>query len=147
MKNFEIVINQRIIDAINYILASNNSLSKAVLAQKIGIKPAKFSEILNKRMAAGMDVIQNLCIEHGISAHWLITGEGEMLYSSCDEQLDEPKSEGLMREIELLRLAIRDKETIIDSQNKNIKLLEEKIEFLEEELARCDGMAAGAAAG
>lgn len=45
-----------------------------------------------------------------------------------------------MREIELLKSAIRDKETIIDSQNKNIKLLEEKIEFLEEELARCDGI-------
>lgn len=63
------------------------------------------------------------------------------------EHNGQPNYSGSATEIELLKAAIRDKETIIDSQNKNIKLLEEKIEFLEEELARCDGMSAGAAAG
>ena len=72
-----------------------------------------------------------------ISLEWLITGKGEMLRTQRDEQ---PEPSGSATEIELLRSAIRDKETIIDSQNKNIKLLEEKIEFLEEELARCDGI-------
>ena len=96
-------------------------------------------------MAAGMDVIQNLCIEHGISAHWLITGEGEMLHSSCDGQPDEPKSEGLMREIELLKAAICDKEKIIEGLEENQRLLREKIEFLEAKAARselADGIAA-----
>lgn len=63
------------------------------------------------------------------------------------ERSRQPEPSGSATEIELLRSAIRDKETIIESQNKNIKLLEEKIEFLEVKLARCEGMAAGAAAG
>ena len=60
MKNFEIAINERVIEAINAILSSGLALNKADLAEKFGIKPAKFSEILNKRMKAGMDIIQNL---------------------------------------------------------------------------------------
>lgn len=144
MKNFELVINQRVIDAISYILASNNGLSKAILAQKIGIKPAKFSEILNKRMAAGMDVIQNLCIEHGISAHWLITGEGEMLRTQRNEQ---PKSSGSTTEIELLKEVIHNKDVIIEEMKEKQQLLYEKIDFLKAELAHCEDMAAGAAAG
>ena len=81
MKNFEVTINERVIEAINYILASKIELSKANLAERLGIKPAKFSEILNKRMKAGMDIIQNLCIEYSISAEWLIIGKGSMLRS------------------------------------------------------------------
>ena len=81
MKNFEIAINERVIEAINAILSSGLALNKADLAEKFGIKPAKFSEILNKRMKAGMDIIQNLCIDYEISADWLITGEGSMYRS------------------------------------------------------------------
>lgn len=79
-----------------------------------------------------------------ISLEWLITGKGEMLRSESDER---PDGSGSATEIELLRAAIRDKETIIESQNKNIELLEEKVEFLEERLAHCEDMASGAVAG
>lgn len=82
MKEFEIIINERVIEAINYVLTSNRCLNKASLAESFGIKPAKFSEILNKRMAAGMDIIQKLCADYDISPNWIITGQGEMLKTS-----------------------------------------------------------------
>ena len=82
MKEFEIIVNERIIEAINYVLTSNRCLNKASLAELFGIKPAKFSEILNKRMAAGMDIIQKLCADYDISPNWIITGQGEMLKTS-----------------------------------------------------------------
>lgn len=82
MKEFEIIVNERIIEAINYVLTSNRCLNKASLAESFGIKPAKFSEILNKRMAAGMDIIQKLCADYDISPNWIITGQGEMLKTS-----------------------------------------------------------------
>lgn len=121
MKNYEIDINERVINAINYILASKIESNKAELADKFGIKPAKFSEILNKRMKAGMDIIQKLCIDYLISADWLITGEGEMLRDKrpCSEAPPADRDEI----ISLLREKIADKERII-------ALLEEKIEAM-----------------
>ncbi len=122
MKNFEIAINERVIEAINFILSSKIESSKAELAEKFGVKPAKFSEILNKRMKAGMDIIQKLCIDYEISADWLITGEGSMhrvdtavMSSTAPPDRDE-----------IIQL-LRDK---IDNQQKIIDLLEDKIERL-----------------
>ena len=116
MKNFEVVVNERVIEAINYILKINPNLNKALLAESIGIKPAKFSEILNKRMAAGMDIIQKLCSDYAISANWLITGEGEMYRSDhlegkvYYEKIDENTS----RLIDILQDTLIEKDKQID---------------------------------
>ncbi len=128
MKNYEIDINERVINAINYILASKIESNKAELADKFGIKPAKFSEILNKRMKAGMDIIQKLCIDYLISADWLITGEGEMLRDErpCSEAPPADRDEI----ISLLMEKIADKERIIADKERIIALLEEKIESM-----------------
>lgn len=121
MKNFEIAINERVIEAINAILSSGLALNKADLAEKFGIKPAKFSEILNKRMKAGMDIIQNLCIDYEISADWLITGEGSMYRSpAVMNEAPPPDRDEVVR---LLREKVADQQKIID-------LLEEKVEAL-----------------
>ncbi len=121
MKNFEIAINERVIEAINTILSSGLALNKADLAEKFGIKPAKFSEILNKRMKAGMDIIQNLCINYDISADWLITGEGAMWrVSSVMNETPPPDRD---KYVQLLESKIEDQQKIID-------LLEEKVEAL-----------------
>ena len=121
MKNFEIAINERVIEAINAILSSGLDLNKADLAEKFGIKPAKFSEILNKRMKAGMDIIQNLCIDYEISADWLITGEGSMYRSpAVMNEAPPPDRDEVVR---LLREKVAD-------QQKIIGLLEEKVEAL-----------------
>jgi transcriptional regulator with XRE-family HTH domain len=121
MKNFEIAINERVIEAINAILSSGLALNKADLAEKFGIKPAKFSEILNKRMKAGMDIIQNLCIEYGISADWLITGNGMMLR---EEQISDESPPDQAEVIRMLKEKIHDQQEIIT-------LLKEKIDVLQ----------------
>ena len=121
MKNFEIAINERVIEAIKHILSSKIESSKAELAEKLGVKPAKFSEILNKRMKAGMDIIQKLCIDYEISADWLITGEGLMYRSSG--VMNEAPPPDRDKYIQLL-------ESKIEDQQKIIGLLEEKVEAL-----------------
>lgn len=52
------------------------------MAQMLGLKPSKFSEILNKRMMAGTDVLSILVSKFNISPQWLLTGEGIMLSSN-----------------------------------------------------------------
>jgi len=72
------LINKRVLTALNYIIESHN-VTKSALAEVLDIKPAKFSEILNERMNAGVDIMATICVTYNISADWLLTGEGEML--------------------------------------------------------------------
>lgn len=71
-------INKRFVEAIYSIIASNPELTKTSLADKLGIKPAKFSEILNGRMRAGSDLMAIICEVYFVSPQWLLTGRGEM---------------------------------------------------------------------
>ena len=72
------LINKRVLTALNYIIESHN-VTKSALAEVLDIKPAKFSEILNERMNAGVDIMATICVTYNISADWLLTGEGSML--------------------------------------------------------------------
>lgn len=78
-------VNKRMIDAINHVL-EHDCLSKSALADIMGIKPAKFSEILNQRMKAGVDMMSILCDQFSISAEWLLTGHGPMLKTSIGDK-------------------------------------------------------------
>lgn len=73
-------INSRFIQAINSLL-EDKGLTKSNIASSLGIKPAKFSEILNNRMNAGTDTIAKLCALYSFNTSWLLLGEGPMLKS------------------------------------------------------------------
>ena len=120
------------------------TIKKEDFYKKVGIDGANFRG-KNLKSELSADKIVNILRKYSeISPDWLLLDKGEMLRSESDER---PDGSGSATEIELLRAAIRDKETIIESQNKNIELLEEKVEFLEERLAHCEDMASGAVAG
>lgn len=72
-------VNERTISAISNILKLHPELTKAALGELFGIKPAKFSEILNLRMNAGVEIMAALCVEFNVSADWLLTGRGNMV--------------------------------------------------------------------
>ena len=116
MKNFEIDINERVINAINIILSSKIESNKAELAGKLGVKPTKFSEILNKRMKAGMDIIQKLCDEYNVSADWIITGRGDMFLNNCQNETSiANNSDSISRFITILRDTLVEKDKQIES--------------------------------
>ena len=78
-------INRRFVEAV-YAVITHEPISKSALAESMNVKPAKFSEILNKRMKAGMDIIQKLCDEYNVSADWIITGRGDMFLNNCQNE-------------------------------------------------------------
>ena len=75
-------INQRFIEAIESLL-QDKGLTKSAIAQSLGIKPAKFSEILNSRMNVGTDTLALLGELYSFNANWLLLGEGEMLKTNA----------------------------------------------------------------
>lgn len=74
-------INSRALDAIAYLLSSNELNTKTSIANSLEISASKFSEILGGRMKAGTDVLAGLSSEFNISPQWLLTGEGDMIDS------------------------------------------------------------------
>ena len=71
-------INKRFIQAVST-LFRDKGLTKAGIAESLGLKPSKFSEILNNRMRAGTDTIAALCDKYSFSPFWILMGQGTML--------------------------------------------------------------------
>lgn len=72
-------INDRTILAIETLLTQTTGLNKAKFAEELCIKPSKLSEILNKRMMAGTEIMSYIVNTYKISSDWLLTGDGSML--------------------------------------------------------------------
>ena len=132
-------INGRFIAAIDSLL-KDKGLTKTKVAESLGIKPAKFSEILNNRMNAGVDTIAELCEQYSFSAEWILTGQGDMLKSGQIKGRSKPgiaikplpdfplTSNGVC---EMFIEILRDRDTVFAEQAEEIGRLKAKIEELE----------------
>jgi len=78
-------VNKRFIEAIEWLISIGKAESKSEIAKKANISPSKFSEILNNRMNIGTDLAGIVCFSYGISAEWLLTGQGTMHASRTKE--------------------------------------------------------------
>lgn len=141
-------INSRFIRATISILAKGLVPNKAALAESLGVKPAKFSEILNGRMKVGVDMIAIMCDFYKISPDWLLMSRGDNVFRDTpmkkiwvdDEDLKSvypddisvtPKKEVHQDPSPFLDL-IREKDTVIREQAEEIGRLREKIKQLEQ---------------
>lgn len=70
-------INNRFLLAIDALL-TKEKVNKAAIAASLQIKANKFTEILGKRMKAGLDTVALLCYNYQISTRWILLGEGSM---------------------------------------------------------------------
>ncbi|MGM9774468.1 MAG: XRE family transcriptional regulator [Candidatus Egerieousia sp.] len=77
----KISINNRVLESIEYVLKTNESVNKTVLAKELGISTSKFSEILSGRMKAGPDMMAALSAKYNVSTDYLLTGTGDIIKS------------------------------------------------------------------
>ena len=132
-------INRRFIAAIESLL-KDKGLTKTKVAESLGIKPAKFSEILNNRMNAGVDAIADLCDQYSFSAEWILAGQGTMLKVGPIKGRSKPgivvaplpdfplTSDGVCQ---MFLEIMRDKDLRFSEQAEEIGRLKAKIEELE----------------
>lgn len=137
------VINQRFIMAINSLL-KDKGLTKTKIAETLGIKPAKFSEILNYRMNAGVELIAELCYQYSFSASWILNGIGPMLEPGELKGRSKPAiavaplpdfpltADGVCQ---MFMEILRDKDLRYSEQAEEIGRLKERIAQLEREKA------------
>lgn len=134
-------INKRFISAIEHLL-QDKGLTKGKVAESLGVKPAKFSEILNNRMNAGVDLIALLCEKYSYSAAWILNEQGPMLQIGELKGRSKPaiavpklpefplSSEGVC---EMFIEILRDKDLRFREQAEEIGRLKERIAQLERE--------------
>ena len=142
-------VNSRFIRATIAILAKGLIPNKAALAESLGVKPAKFSEILNGRMKVGVDMIAIMCDYYKVSPDWLLMSRGDNIFRETpmpkiwvdDEDLKSvypndteksTKKNSLQDASPLLEL-IREKDILIREQAEEIGQLRERIAQLQRE--------------
>lgn len=79
-------INRRFIAAVTAIMTNKLISSKTGLAESLGVKPAKFSEILNGRMNVGVDMIARMCDFYDVSPDWLLLSRGNNVFRQMAKQ-------------------------------------------------------------
>lgn len=72
-------VNQRFIQAVNYLLAVKSVKNKTELAVNLRLSKSKLSEILNERMNVGIDTIALFCLLYEIKTDWLLNEKGKMV--------------------------------------------------------------------
>ena len=70
-------INDRFVEAVYLLLNTKIVPDKASIAEALKCKPSKFSEILNGRMKAGIDMVAYICEYFNISPDWILLSRGE----------------------------------------------------------------------
>ena len=73
-------VNSRAVDALLAIIANGLVATKTDLAERLGAKPAKFSEILNYRMKVGIDMIAKICDWYEVDPYWVLMGRGRHIF-------------------------------------------------------------------
>lgn len=133
----KIEINNRFIYAIDTLL-QDKGLTKTNIANSLGIKPSKFSEILNGRMNVGIDTLALLCEKYSFNPIWLLLGKGDVLESgeikgrskpsvSIPKLPDFPKnSEGIY---EMFLTMMEDKDKKLQNKEKEVEKLKEQIAY------------------
>lgn len=74
-------INSRAVQALLAIVSNGLVATKTDLAECLGAKPAKFSEILNFRMKVGIDMIAKICDSFDVDPYWLLMGRGKRIFN------------------------------------------------------------------
>lgn len=73
-------IDNRFISAVIALMERDIVTTQGEVAQTLGVKPAKFSEIMNGRMHVGVDMLAELSEYYHVSADWLLMGRGHYMF-------------------------------------------------------------------
>ena len=141
-------ISRRFIEALNELLKRGILQDKKSFATSVGCSVAMMTELSKGRSNVGVSLLQGIVMHYGISATWLLTGQGNMLksdaahppqYAGTQEMLvsDEPVqyNQGPQESMVDKLLGIIDKkDNIIREQAEDIGHLRSELEQLKQRL-------------
>ena len=84
-------ISARFIKAYNTLVEMGQISDKKDFAGKIGVSPSMVTEISKGRSSVGLTAIQNIVLEFGVSADWVLTGRGDVFSLESEKVVDMQK--------------------------------------------------------
>lgn len=140
---------RRIKKAINWLIYQEIAESETALAKMLGYQKSSFSQIVNGKVPLSEKFVKRLCsLDENINDVWILTGEGELLKTVSDDNLNGqtditiPRSAWAVIEAQSASLSARDRQ--IDDL---ISLLKSQLLEKEKTVARRDDAATSAAVG
>ena len=116
----ETSVNDRYLEIITRQFGGNKSL----FAKAIGVTPSVIDNIVGKRAGKpSYDVIAKTCRLEGLSASWLILGQGEMM--SVEQATPKDPLEGILVE-QQLRSVMKQNEMLLKNVEQLTRLLEQE---------------------
>ena len=76
-------------------LLKSKEVNKTAIATSLQIKTNKFTEILGKRMKAGIDTVALLCYHYNVATRWILLGEGSMFLADEDTTISPAEQKDL----------------------------------------------------
>lgn len=140
---------RRIKKAINWLIFQEVAESETALARMLGYQKSSFSQIVNGKVPLSEKFVKRLCsLDENINDVWILTGEGELLKTAPDDNLNGqtdisiPRSVWAVIEAQSASLSARDKQ--IDDL---ISLLKTQLSEKEKTVARRGDDVSSAAVG
>lgn len=141
-------ISSRFIEALNELLKRGILQDKKSFATSVGSSTSMITELSKGRSNVGVSLLQGIVMHYGISADWLLTGQGNMLksdaahppqYTGTQEMLvsDEPVQYNTGHQetmVDKLLGIIDKKDNIIREQAEDIGHLRSELEQLKQRL-------------
>lgn len=140
---------RRIKKVINWLIFQEVAESETALARMLGYQKSSFSQIVNGKVPLSEKFVKRLCsLDENINDVWILTGEGELLKTAPDDNLNGqtdisiPRSVWAVIEAQSASLSARDKQ--IDDL---ISLLKTQLSEKEKTVARRGDDVSSAAVG
>lgn len=140
---------RRLKRAINWLIYQEVAENETELAEKLGYRKSSFSQIVNGKVPLAEKFVNRLCsLDENINGVWILTGEGELLKTVSDDNLNGqtditiPRSAWAVIEAQSASLSARDRQ--IDGL---ISLLKSQLLENEKTVARRGDAATSAAVG
>lgn len=73
-------IDYRFVRAVQELITEEIAHTQGEIAKELGVKNAKFSEIMNGRMHVGVDMLAILSENYLVDPDWLLTGRGKRIF-------------------------------------------------------------------
>ena len=100
-------VTNRVLTAVEWLIENEKVQDKKALASELSVSTSMMTEMAKGRSNVGVVLLQNIVLKFGISAEWLLTGEGSMLKA---EAPPEPPQQAESPIIGILRAQLAEKD-------------------------------------
>lgn len=113
-------VTVRFMQAVDYLIDNNQEKTRKSLAIAIDMSVSMMTEYTKGRSNVGVVPLQNIVSKYNISAHWLLTGEGDMLRGEGNEEIKRGGDDSLDGRFSSIIDVLREENKRLQADNREL---------------------------